>query len=221
MRIAIVGAELHGIEAAYLAKKAGFETLVIGKREGAPALALADKYAVVDPVGQDRLVIQLIKDYDAVLPACENVDMLTRLVKKLGDHDIPLLFDINAFTVASSKNASNSLMQRAGIPIPKRWQECGYPVIVKPASHSGGVGVTVARDAKEVNAGIEKIIMMGDEPLIQEYVHGRCVAVDVIGDGNRYATTVVTEGTFTKDHDCKMVKCSANILSEEKEHELR
>jgi len=42
MKIAIVGAELHGIEAAYLAKKAGFETVVIGKRKDAPALSLGD-----------------------------------------------------------------------------------------------------------------------------------------------------------------------------------
>jgi pyrrolysine biosynthesis protein PylC len=221
MRIAIIGAELHGIEAAYLAKKAGFETLVIGKRKEAPALALADEYAVVDPATQENFALRLIKDCDAALPACENVKILSTLAEKLAHYDVPFLFDINAFIVSSSKSAANALMENAGIPIPKRWQDCGYPVIVKPASHSGGAGVTVAYNSKEVNGATGKIMMMGDEPLIQEYVSGRCVAVDVIGDGRRFASSVVTEGFFTKDHDCKMVRCSKNILNEEKEQEFR
>jgi pyrrolysine biosynthesis protein PylC len=220
MRIAIIGAELHGIETAYLAKKAGYETFVIGKRKEAPALSLADEHLVMGDVPESRAV-RMVGECDAAIPACENVKALSSMVDLLKNSGVPLLFDINAHTVTSSKIASNALMEKIGIPTPRRWQECGYPVIVKPSSQSGGAGVTIAYNGKEVNGGIEKVMRIGDEPLIQEYVPGRCVSIDVIGDGRRSRTLVVTEGSFDRDHDCKIVRCSPNILTEEKEREFR
>ncbi len=40
MLIGIVGGRLQGMEAVYLAKKAGFETLVIDRKEDAPATSI-------------------------------------------------------------------------------------------------------------------------------------------------------------------------------------
>ncbi|MDR0198622.1 MAG: 3-methylornithine--L-lysine ligase PylC [Methanomassiliicoccaceae archaeon] len=221
MRIAIIGAELHGIEATYLAKKAGFETFVIGKKEGAPALSMADDYVIMDPVAPESNVMRVLRKCDAVLPACENVRMLTRLNKILEFSNLPLLFDIDAYLISSSKNASNAMMEKIGVPTPRKWQDCGYPVIVKPSSQSGGAGVTIAHNDKEVNEGIGKIMGMGDEPLIQEYVSGKCISVEVIGDGHNFKSFAVNEGRLSENYDCKMVKCSPNILRAEVEREFR
>ena len=49
-RIAIVGGALQGMECTLLCRKAGFESVVIDRRENAPAISLADGHCIVDPV---------------------------------------------------------------------------------------------------------------------------------------------------------------------------
>ena len=175
----------------------------------------------MDPRTETGIAARIIKDCDAAIPACENVKILSQMVDHIENSDVPFLFDISAFLISSSKIASNALMEKIGIPMPRKWQECGFPVIVKPSAHSGGAGVTIAYSENDVHGGIEKVMRMGDEPLIQEYVPGRCVSVDIIGRGRGSRSYAVTEGMFTEDHDCKRVKCSPNILPPKKETELR
>ena len=44
MLIAVIGGKLQGVEAVYLAQKAGWEILVIDKNPDAPATGLCDKF---------------------------------------------------------------------------------------------------------------------------------------------------------------------------------
>jgi pyrrolysine biosynthesis protein PylC len=220
MKLAIVGGELRAVEAAYLAKKAGFETYVISQYSDAPAFSLSNEHAVLTPA-QESDAMRIFRDCDAVLPTCDNIGVLSRLDTLLERAGIPFLFDLIPYLITSSKSASNGLMEKMRMPMPRRWQECGYPVIVKPSSHSRGMGVTVAYSEKEVGEGIERIMGMGDEPVIQEFVTGRNVSMQVIGDGHEFMPFALTEAVSGKDHDCSMVRCMPNILSEEKEDEFR
>jgi len=220
MRIAIVGGALQGTEAVYLAKKAGYETFVIDKRNDAPALSLADEYAVIDPLTHGKEAMRIFEDCDAVLPACEELELLTRLDEMLSSSGIPLLFDLGAYRISSSKAASNDLMESIGIPIPGKWGECGYPVIVKPSSQSGSVGVKVAYSEKDVADGLAAIELLGDEPVIQEFVSGKSVSVEVIGRAGRASSYVTTEILLSENYDCKRVRCAPDILSEEREEEF-
>jgi pyrrolysine biosynthesis protein PylC len=221
MRLAIVGGALQGMESVYLAKRAGYETFVIDKRNTAPAFSLADEHSILDPVKQPGDAMAIFRQCDAVLPACEDLKLLTKLDKMLKYSDIPLLFDIDSYTISSSKSASNSIMERIGVPIPKKWQDCEYPVIVKPSSQSGSVGVTVAYNKDDVARGVEKILMMGDEPVIQEFVSGKGVSMEVIGNGHKFRSFATTEIILSETYDCKRVKCSPNILSAKKEEEFK
>jgi len=222
MRIAVVGGALQGMEAVYLAKKAGIETLVIDKRNNAPAFSMADEYAIIDPLVQESYAMKTFRNCDAVLPACENIELLYKLDDMLRYSRTPLLFDMDAYLISSSKSASNALMEKIGIPIPRKWQQCGYPVIVKPSSQSGSTGITIAYNEKDVAAGVEKVMMMGDEPLIQEFVSGKSVSLEVIGSNDgAYHSFAVTEVMLSEDYDCKRVRCSPEILNKEKEAEFK
>ncbi|MCL1984631.1 MAG: 3-methylornithine--L-lysine ligase PylC [Methanomassiliicoccaceae archaeon] len=221
MRLAIVGGGPQGMEAAYLAKKAGFETITIDRRNDAPAFSLSDEYKILDPVKRESEARLLFKDCDAVIPACENVELLSRLDEMLRYSMTPFLFDINSYIITSSKFASSSMMEMAGIPTPRGWKDCGYPVIVRPSSQTGGAGVTIAYDEKGVAEGIDKILMMGDDPVIQELEEGRTVSVEVIGGGGGFRSFAVTEMFFDTDLDCKRVVCSPSVLTEKKEEEFK
>ncbi|MDR0791163.1 MAG: 3-methylornithine--L-lysine ligase PylC [Methanomassiliicoccaceae archaeon] len=221
MKLAIVGGALQGMESVYLAKRAGYETFVIDKRNNAPAFSLADEHSILDPVKLPNDAMAIFKECDAVLPACEDLKLLTKLDNMLKHTDIPLLFDLGSYIISSSKSASNSIMERIGVPIPKKWQDCGYPVIVKPSSQSGSVGVTVAYNEEDVARGVEEILKMGDEPVIQEFVSGKSVSMEVIGNGRKFRSFATTEIIVSENYDCKRVKCSPGILTSEKEEELK
>ena len=221
MRIAIVGGALQGTEAVYLSKKAGYETFVIDRRAGAPALSLADEYAIFDPEFNEKKAMKIFEDCDAVLPACENLTLLQSLTDMMRNSDVPLLFDMDSYIISSSKAASNQMMAAAGIPLPKDWPECGFPVIVKPSAQSGSVGVRVAYNKRDVDLGITDIIAMGDRPVIQEFVSGPCVSMEVVGNGKEYRSYVTTEIILSENYDCKRVRCSPEVLSKEKEEDLK
>ncbi|MCL1905318.1 MAG: 3-methylornithine--L-lysine ligase PylC, partial [Methanomassiliicoccaceae archaeon] len=156
MRLAIVGGGMRGMEATYLAKKAGFETITIDRRDSTPAFSLSDEFEILDPVRQESEAKKLFGDCDAVIPTCGNVELLAKLDDMLRYSTTPFLFDMDSYTVASSKFASNSMMEMAGIPIPKGWKHCGFPKIIRPSSQIGGRGVTIAYDEKDMAEGIDK-----------------------------------------------------------------
>ena len=221
MRIAIVGGALQGMEAVYLSERAGFETVVIDKRPDAPALALANEAYVLDPTKDADQAMKIFGDCDAVLPACEELDLLETLNSNLKGTGIPFLFDMRSYKISCSKERSNILMEEAGVPIPKSWPECGFPVIVKPSCQSGSIGVTAAKNEVERLAGLKKVAELKDVPIIQEFVSGKSVSIEAIGNGKKARSYVTTEVILDSKYDCKMVRCNSNIISSEKDMLLR
>ena len=215
MRIAVVGGALQGIEATYLAGKAGFESVVIDRKATAPALSICDEPVVLDPTKDPEGARNIFEGCDAVIPACEEIDLLECLDGMLGGSDIPLLFDYRSYLTSCSKNRSNQIMESVGVPLPGHYPECGFPVIVKPSSQSGSIGVSVAFDEDDMRRGLETVRSLNDEPVIQEFVHGKSVSVEVIGNGRTARSFVTTEVVLDTNYDCKMVRCGPGILPEE------
>ena len=209
------------MEAVFLAHKAGYETVVIDRRAEAPALSICDEPHVLNPLDDPDGAMEVFRTCDAVLPACEEHDLLTRLDAVLSEAGIPFLFDIRAYDVSQSKLESNELMRAAGVPLPGRWPECGFPVIVKPSSLSGSLGVSVAHDDSELEAGIRRVESMGQEVVIQEFVHGRSLSMEVIGDGRTARSYIVTEVVLDGGYDCKEVRCFPGMLAPEDEEGFR
>ena len=212
-RIAIVGGALQGMEAVLLSKAAGYETVVLDRKAHAPALSICDEPVVLDPTKEPEEARKVFSGCDAVIPACEELDLLECLDSM--KMDAPLLFDLKSYHTSCSKNRSNEIMASVGVPLPQPWPECGFPAIVKPSSQSGSIGVSVAMNEDDMKKGLEFIEKIGDEPVIQEFVHGKSVSIEVIGDGKKARSYVTTEVCLDSNYDCKMVRCNPNILSAE------
>ena len=216
-RIAVIGGALQGMECVLLCRRAGFESLVIDRRDSAPAISLADEYAVIDPTRDPDNTVKILEGCDAVIPACEELDLLDSLQGISQRAGIPLLFDPEAYRISCSKLRSNRIMTDCGIPVPLPWPECGFPVVVKPSSQSGSIGVTYADSGEAVEAGLRKIRELGDSPVIQEFVTGKSVSVEVVGNGKEYQSYLTTEVILDRNYDCKRVVCDGSILSEEQD----
>ncbi|MDR1404598.1 MAG: 3-methylornithine--L-lysine ligase PylC [Candidatus Methanoplasma sp.] len=215
MKIGIVGGALQGIEAVFLSEKAGFETLVIDRKESAPALSLSDSREVFDITEDAGRARKVLGDCDAVIPACEETEALVLLDRIMEDSQIPLLFDLDSYRISSSKEKSNAIMAGIGIPIPEPWPECGFPAIVKPSSQSGSVGVSAVNSAEEMDAAVKAVTDMEDIPIVQEFVSGKSVSVEVIGNGEMTRSFCTTEVVLDSNYDCKMVLCKPNVLPKE------
>ena len=215
MRLAVVGGALQGMEAVYLASKAGIETTVLDRKGTAPALSICDDPVVLDPTKDPEGARRIFEDCDAVISACAELDLLHCLDGMLKGTDVPLLFDMHSYEISCSKNRSNEIMASVGVPLPGKWPECGFPVIVKASSQSGSIGVSVAFNQDDVDRGLETVRSLNDEPVIQEFVHGKSVSIEVIGDGRTARSYVTTEVVLDTNYDCKMVRCNPDIMSKE------
>ena len=134
MRLLIVGGKLQGTEAAYLAAKAGWDTVLVDRREAPPAAGIAHVHVQADITADEAATKSLVTSCDAVLPACEDEPTLAWLAERVPAWDVPLLFDLDAYRVSASKLASRRLFEELDVPRPCEWPACGFPVVVKPSA---------------------------------------------------------------------------------------
>jgi len=212
MKIGIVGGALQGMEAVFLSSKAGFETMVIDRKSTAPALSLSDSHEILDVTKDIDKTKKVLRDCDVVIPACEEISALKILDKMMNGLDIPFLFDLKSYEISSSKKISNEVMAKVGVPMPIPWPECGFPIIVKPACQSGSVGVSAVSNEKEMEAALKIVSDLGDIPILQEFVSGKSVSIEVVGNGDTARSFVTTEVVLDYNYDCKMVVCEPNVL---------
>jgi pyrrolysine biosynthesis protein PylC len=79
--------------------------------------------------------------------------------------------------------------------MPLEWPESGFPVIIKPSEESGSVGVSKASNEVQLRRGLEKARQFGEGVVVQEFVSGKSVSVEVIGDGERFLPLVTRKCT--------------------------
>jgi len=205
MRLAVIGGKLQGTEACYLGLKADFETVLIDRRAGRPAAGLAAETHVLDVTVEQAAAREVLVSCDAVLPACEDdaaLDWLARVVPDLG---MPLLFDRAAYAVTSSKSASNDLIRELGVPAPLPWPACGLPAVVKPSAASGSEGVRVARSERELDEARAALGRAGHEVVVEEFVAGPSVSIEVVAFEGRAVPCLATGLEFDAGFDCKRV----------------
>lgn len=214
MRVAIVGGKLQGVEAAYLAKKAGWEVVLIDKKSWVPAAKLCDSFYSLDVTKGIELIL-LLGGIDLIIPAVENQEALDSLVRCANFASIPFLFDEGAYAISSSKISSNDLFARTGVPAPIPWPECGFPIIVKPSVSSGSEGVLKINSVHE----FQRLSLEMDltDWVIEEYLAGPSYSLEVIGFAGIYKVLQITELHMDEIYDCKRVVGSAILSSELRE----
>lgn len=209
MNIAILGGKLQGLEACYLAKKAGWNTLLIDKSKDVPAYHLCDHFLHIDIQDWQEITNEL-RHIDLLLPALENVHAFGSF-QSMGEYlGIPCIFDPHAYHISSSKKRSYELLQSIGISVPQKWPQCGLPVIVKPDGQSGSKHVQIHNHLSQEL--ISRIC--GPEWITEEYIAGQLYSLEVIGVPGNYTTPLVTTLVIDSIYDCKRVIAPCDLDSQ-------
>jgi pyrrolysine biosynthesis protein PylC len=211
VRVAVIGGKLQGVEAAYLARKAGWETLVVDRRPGVPASGLCDRFVQLN-VSAEKHPESALGGVDLVIPALENRTALNALVQWGRENRIPVAFDTDAYNLSASKPDSDRLFSRLLIPAPLLWPECGFPVVVKPRAGSGSRGVRLFQDLRNLQAHIKmNHEQTRDMGVIQEFVPGPSYSLEIVGSPGLYTPLQVTELEMDAAFDCKRVLAPAAL----------
>ncbi|MDR1472822.1 MAG: 3-methylornithine--L-lysine ligase PylC [Synergistaceae bacterium] len=217
MRVAIVGGRLQGVEAAYLAREAGYESVVVDRDKNAPASSLCDKFVCGDAL--DRAVLrEAFEGADAVVPAIENDAVLESAGLAAKDKGIPFLHDEHSYRISSSKLESDEMFGEIGVPAPAPWPRCGFPLIAKPSGESGSAGVALIENRAQLD---EWTRLNGGKPyVLQQYLPGPSYSIEVVGDGERCGALQVTELFMDEVHDCCRV-ITPSLLAPEADAKFR
>jgi D-alanine-D-alanine ligase len=177
------------------------DLLILGTVEAIERSLAAEGNAVVRiPVFMDGRWIERLRrgKFDLAFNVCEGIDGVAKyeppvigVLELLG---IPYTGNSSYTTsLCLSKHVVNSLLERAGLPIP-RWStirrggtlaSVGFPAICKPAAEDASLGVeqrSVVRTMRTLTARADAMLERWDEILVQRYVDGREINVGIVGD---------------------------------------
>ena len=214
MRTAVIGGRLQGLEAAYLAMKAGWQVTLIDRREDVPARNLCDRFFCLDASRSEELAAAL-EGVNLIIPALENRAVLASLAEASEKYSIPYACDLAAYDLAASKTRSDRLFSEIDIPAPRPWPHCGYPLIAKPAASSGSEGVLLLQNEAELRTFQTRPGFNAGQWVIQEYLEGPSYSIEVIGCGGAYRPLQVTDLEMDAIYDCKRVLAPSGLTIEQ------
>jgi pyrrolysine biosynthesis protein PylC len=209
--VGIVGGRLQGVEAAYLARKAGWEVRVVDKKPAVPASNLSDTFVQAD-VTVEKDLDGLLGGVDFVIPALEDEHALRSLTRWSRHAGVPLAFDPEAYAVSSSKLKSAKFFEEIGLPIPAAWPQCKFPVLAKPEQGSGSKGVRIFQDLDSLKSGFSTELPPSDW-VLEEFLDGSEHSLEVIGRPGNYRVLQVTDLYVDQNFDCKRVIAPSSLSS--------
>ena len=212
MLVGIVGGKLQGIEAAYLARKAGWEIKLVDRNDRVPACHLGDTFVQADVTGEGNLD-GVLDDVDFIIPALENESGLSCLTRWCRKKDVPLSFDSRAYAVSSSKLKSTELFRKIGLPVPVAWPQCEFPVLAKPGRGSGSKGVHVYHDLESLKTRFPDQCPAPGW-IVEKYIGGSQHSLEVIGRPGNYRVLQVTDLFVDLKFDCKRVIAPSSLAPE-------
>jgi 3-methylornithine--L-lysine ligase len=195
--ICLIGGKLQGFEAAYLAKKAGMHVLLVDKNPHALIRNYVDEFHCFDITEEPEKLFELTKRVDALIPVNENLECIEFLNSIKDKLACPILFDFAAYMISRDKRKSKEYFASIGVPTPKDTPS-EPPYFVKPPCESSSVGAKIIydeKDLKDLEPGM----------LIEEYIEGDVVSLEVVGDGRNFAVVKETLVHIDNTYDCHMV----------------
>ncbi len=212
MLAAVAGGRLQGVEASYLAHKAGWEVLLLDRLSQPPASGICDFFVQTD-VKEREAFREAIRGVDLIIPALEDDEALQAMAQEAIRSGVPIVLDLDAYRISSSKVRSNRVFSEIGVRMPRSWPECGFPVVAKPSDASGSQGVQVFSSLQEMERA-RKTGFSGGPSVLQEFVEGPSFSLEVLGMGGEYFPLQVTDLHMDAGYDCKRVT-APTVLSPE------
>jgi biotin carboxylase len=203
----VLGAGEEQIPVYVEAKRRGLRTIAVDRWTDRPALRHADEHLhlstrypgpIAAALGHRRL--------SGVVTAASDV-ALASWHELAGRYGAPYRFPAAAVRASADKAAFHAVAEAAGVDR-YRWRrhtdpaalvalagEVGFPLVAKPADASGSKGVTLVPEAAQLPAALEYAARFtaGGELLIEEFLPGRNLTVDVFMRAGRAAFTGITE----------------------------
>lgn len=208
-RIVIVGGGLQGVEAVYLAHKAGWHVTLVDKHADCPASGMCDVFINAYVTNKDDLPLSS-SEIDFMIPALEDDAALAVLDSWTRDHAVPFAFDRGAYAISSSKVKSGKLFSRLNIPIPEPWPRGEYPMITKPSRSSGSKGIKIFTCPADMDGRILTSIA-SETFVMEEFLRGPSYSLEIIGCSGHYMPLQVTELFMDEVFDCKRVVAPAGL----------
>ncbi len=161
---------------------------------------------VADVTADEARARSLVTACDAVLPACEDEPTLAWLAARVPGWGVPLLFDLDAYRVSASKLASRRLFAELGVPRPAEWPGVRLPRRGQAEHGQRQRGrrrrARRGRSWRPRGAQLERA---GHEVVVEEYVAGPSLSLEVLAWGGRAVPLQVTGLEFDAAYDCKRV----------------
>lgn len=205
----IAGGKLQGVEAAYLARKAGWAIKIIDRSPGVPAADLGDSLVLQDVILEKDLT-GVLGDVDLIIPALEDDRALQSLLQWSRKTGTPLAFDPQAYSITSSKLESNEIFKKLGLSTPAAWPHCNFPVLAKPARCSGSKGVHIFQDQNSLKKRLSAEISPSDW-VLEEFIDGSQHSLEVVGRPGEYRVLQVTDLYVDEKFDCKRVVAPTDL----------
>ncbi|SDF58325.1 3-methylornithine--L-lysine ligase PylC [Sporomusa acidovorans] len=209
MRVAVLGGKLQGVEACYLAKKAGWQVALVDRNPAAPAVGLCDDFYSFDLMQNDCL-LALFSKVQFVVPALEDKAVLDNILNCARQAGVKLVYDQQAYALSASKLASDQLFAAMNVPAPRPWPLCELPVTVKPSGASGSENVYLVSTGRELE-NLRQQTGGLKEWVVQEFLEGPSYSLEVVGCNGQYRVLQVTELGMDEGYDCKRVGAPAPL----------
>jgi Carbamoylphosphate synthase large subunit (split gene in MJ) len=195
--ICIIGGKLQGFEFTYLAHKAGMNVVLVDRRAKPLIRNVVDSFHCFDITEKPEKLRELSENVDAIIPVNENLRTIEFLRSIKNELACPILFDFDAYYVSMDKKRSKDYFKSIDIPTPAD-KPVKPPYFVKPPCESSSIGTSIIYDDRELEG-------LDPSMLIEEYVEGDVVSLEVIGDGRNFAVVKETKIHIDGTYDCHMV----------------
>ena len=208
MKTAIIGGKLQGLEAAYLAGKAGWDVTVIDRAPDAPASGLCQRYIQTDITTRTDLE-RLLKPFDLVIPALENQAALKCLQQYARNDGVA---DCIRFRCLCSSHPPRS--KRIDFwPVFVFQHLLNIQNAVSPSS-SNRVRAAAAKEYKLSmirNSSNPILHWLPGSRSFRNLSHGPSYSLEIIGNPGNYWPLQVTELEVDPVFDCKRVTAPSGL----------
>jgi len=205
-KVVDLGASISQVPNIKLAKKRGFETIVVSIPGDYPGLKLADKVYEVDIHDKEK-VYEVAKKEQVDGIVTDQLDFPVPIVayvtEKLGlpsiGYDCALKFtnkylmrnECTKLNINNPKYCKVSTLDEAR----EKCLDIGFPLIIKPTDSAGSRGIYIIRSIKELEDKFEHAIAFSKENciILEKYIQGKEYVVGGFASNYKFTSLVIGE----------------------------